>query len=311
MEHQLKVIQIILGYVQIVDILIAAYLYKAYGKNKLYLYTFILWVGSFLSLTSDYAFGSTPGPRHVLFSSTWDLLCSFSIIQIMSMLFAISIPWKKILTINSILIFSSVVMCLLKVETFYMYSLPIVLAVTWPVIFVCLKSFKKASAINRFYIIITLTWAIHYLDYPFLRPLTDLEFSIFGFSFALLLTYLTSLLIPVVINQNIYSNMAEALNKKLAFKNAELESSKMSVLESEKRFATASASLSFVRNIKQYLKNISLSHKVRDDFYQKHHDPKKINPTYSEDLNHFHESIKTSQSSVESISKLIQSISKP
>ena len=93
---------------------------------------------------------------------------------------------------------------LVGVTSFLVLSAIISIGVTAPVFITSFGVFKNLregkvsgiSIIDYIFLGVIVVWALHFLDYPFLRPLEDLKFSIFGFSFALFLTYLTSILIP-------------------------------------------------------------------------------------------------------------------
>ena len=308
MENQLKTIQFILGSIQIIDIIVSMFLYFTYGKNKLYLYAFFLWIGSFFFFLTDFGLGPVSGEKHVMFSFSWNLLCAFSITRIISTLFNVSLDWKYTLRINAFLITLSAILCMSDINDFWIYSLPMVIAISWPVLYLAFIAFKKARKIDRFYLLASMTWALHNLDYPFLRPLNHLEFSIFGFSFALILTYLMSILVPVVINQSIYRNINDILDQKLAEKTSELELSRKKMIESEKMAALSTLSIGFAHEIKNPLNIISASNAIGEQFSTDYSNPSKLNEFYSEDLTHMQEAVQDSKTAVDRVSKLIQSI---
>ena len=91
------------------------------------------------------------------------------------------------------------------------------------------------------------------MDYPFLRPLADLKFSIFGFSFALILTYLTSILLPVLINRRIHLELNDTLEDKLIKKNSELDKAQEQIIAREKLASLGALAAGIAHEIKNPL----------------------------------------------------------
>ncbi|MAX66820.1 MAG: hypothetical protein CME66_07765 [Halobacteriovoraceae bacterium] len=117
------------------------------------------------------------------------------------------------------------------------------------------------------FLLTVLIWGIHYLDYPFLRPLENLKFSIFGFSFALLLTYLTSIILPVVINRRIYLYLNDTLEEKLQAKSLELKKAQEHMVAKEKLASLGALSAGIAHEIKNPLNIIKSSTYVIRKFY--------------------------------------------
>jgi two-component system NtrC family sensor kinase len=129
-------------------------------------------------------------------------------------------------------------------ENFALVALPISVSATGPIfvalyfVFKKLKDKKfKISIVDKAFLLTSTIWGLHFLDYPFLRPIVDLKFSFFGFLFAILLTYLLSILIPVVINKRIYLNINDLIMDQLDVRTKELARAQR-IISKQERLAT-------------------------------------------------------------------------
>ncbi len=119
------------------------------------------------------------------------------------------------------------------VNDFLYIGLPISLVMAVPMFLALYKTYKKnLSARVKFgkidyaFLITTGLWMIHFINYPFLRPLEDLRYSIGGYSVALILTYITSIFLPIVVTKNagVYSSEADTQSELLLKAEQELVS---------------------------------------------------------------------------------------
>lgn len=219
MNETLKLLILILASIQIFDIILAIVLYYLYRKNSQYKHSIFLWIGMLMFCLSD-AFLGKFSIKHVYFSYGFLYLSSLSLAQIVGVQFKLNIPYKKYS-----LFFVTSYFCSLCLYLAFSISLSISAAllsisITVPIFHTCYRAVKSEyeplnSQTNKWLLCISILWGVHFFDYPLLRPLENLEFSIVGFSIVLLFTYITSILVPIVINHNLYLKMKVKLQNKL------------------------------------------------------------------------------------------------
>jgi signal transduction histidine kinase len=260
MSETLKLLILILGSIQIFDILIAVSLYVIYQRNQDYKCAIFIWIGMFLFFISDYLLG-TASILHPFISYSFAGVTSIAMGRLVATHYDIKYSTKKFCIIFVLLYTISVVLFFFGIRSFLLLSLVISIGVFSPVLYSCSialnKLYKKSisgkSYMDYVFVITILIWGIHFLDYPFLRPLAGIEFSLFGFSFALILTSITSILVPVVVNQNIYVNLNETLESKLKAKEAELNQAQIQIIAKEKLASLGSLSSGIAHEIKNPL----------------------------------------------------------
>lgn len=277
----LNTLLIILGTLQLIDVLIMIALYYIFNQSPMYKYGIFLWLGMNLLFISDYLLG--PVSRlHPLFSFSFILITGFYLAKLLASIYEIELNFKKFLLLD-IVCYSLAVLAYFMGLSFEWIAFPISIGIVSPLIYSIYSTVKRrvgsyeTSAVEKAYIMILLIWAIHFLDYPFLRSLSDERVSIFGFSLALFLTYCSSILIPVVINKKIHLNFQEYLNSKILEKERELERSKEQIWISEKLATVGTMTAGVAHEIKNPLFVINnsvqlveeLNDEIMDDLKQK------------------------------------------
>ncbi len=274
MAETLNLLTFILGAVQVVDILIALGLYFVYNKNTDYLYVLLLWVGMCLTFMTDSYLGSFSA-KHVFFSSIFAGFSGVALTQLVSRHYKVESSLLKHLKYLFFGYLTSVISFSLGIRNLTFLAFIICLSYLVPLfltLFAAYKNikkmkFKKITMMDYVFLLTVLIWGIHYLDYPFLRPLENLKFSVFGFSFALLLTYLTSIILPVVINRRIYLYLNDTLEEKLQVKSAQLKKAQEHMIAKEKLASLGALSAGIAHEIKNPLNIIKSSTYVIRKFY--------------------------------------------
>ncbi|MBD64589.1 MAG: hypothetical protein CME62_05255 [Halobacteriovoraceae bacterium] len=267
MDHTfLSVLLIVLGCVQLCDIFVSLTLYRIYNKNTDYLCATIIWCGAFIFFTSDVLLGEI-GPAQLYFSFIFAGLSSIALGELTARLFELSYSWRKKLGFLILCYFLSVLFYLLGFREFWFLGAIIGVGVTAPQFYVFWQGVKKIKhakksekentseikSVDRLFLVIVFLWGIHLLDYPFLRPLTDIRFSVFGFSFALFLTYCASVLFPVMVNHKIYLQLTSLLSSQLDETSKQLDVAQQEVINKEKLAMVGTLTAGIAHEIKNPL----------------------------------------------------------
>lgn len=287
MQNTLTLLTTILGSIQIIDIMISLGLYFIYQKNRDYLLVAGVWFGMCLMFLTESYLGDL-APSHIYFSYSFTGITGIFLGELVSKHYSVSYQRNNfiILLISCLLI--SGILNLIGVSNFTFLSFIVSVGVVSPVIYSIVLTFihhfnKKGVALytlDYFFLFVVIVWAIHLLDYSFLRPLSDMRFSIFGYSFALGITYLTSILLPVMVNRRIYLNFSENLEISLHDKNLQLIKAQSQIIAREKLASLGALTAGIAHEIKNPLNIIQNGALLINQFVS--HDMKK----YQEELVH-------------------------
>lgn len=120
---------------------------------------------------------------------------------------------------------------------FWAKSLPIALAVAAPQLYWAYRALRgkadKSSALIKLFACVLLANGLHFLDYPFLRPIP--EMAVVGYSVVIATTMLFGILLPCIINNFLAGLLANKLRN-------EIESHKATELELESALIAAERS---------------------------------------------------------------------
>jgi len=228
--HLLNILIIVFVGVQLLSVVISFLLYKSQNKDKLYLHAAWVSLGLFLFSTSDYLLG--PASKfHPIFSFAFLLISSTNMTYILEKHYDVKVIKPIHIYVGAYLWAILTVLVLLGfIESFLLTSLPISIVMASPMLLVLNKIRLLVSSVKVslqkidicFMGVMTL-WILHFFDYPFLRSMKELDFSIMMFSIGLILTYLTFVLLPIIIkNKIIFENQLQDKKDSL-FEKAEHE----------------------------------------------------------------------------------------
>lgn len=244
----IKTLLIFYGSAIVINIALMAMLWSK-SRDRLYLYSIYLWVGTLGNFILQAVFD-----RHhlsmVLSFSTY-FFCSSMLAKMLANTASFQSKQKMY---NNIFFAGLALSVLLNftVNSFTITALPTAIGVAFPMLhsvyFYRLNVKEKASLSNLFSAIVFLN-ALHFLDYPFLRPLP--EMAAFGFSFAFLLVIAMSVFIPIYTSKALsdrhLKNLLTEVNRRK---------------ESEKRLSKAKEDAEIATRVKsEFLAN--MSHEIR------------------------------------------------
>ncbi|MFT6630618.1 MAG: signal transduction histidine kinase [Bacteriovoracaceae bacterium] len=283
MADTLKILTLVLGSIQIVDIFVSLGLYYAYDKNSDYLWMVFTWFGMSLFFITDTILGSV-SLDHIFNSYIFAGITGVSMGEIIARQYGVPYSWKKASLWFLTLVMISFILKIFGVTEFWFLGLLVGLGVVVPVLYSLFYAFEnikkmhptRRSGIDYIFMVTLFVWVIHFLDYPFLRPMENLRISIFGFSFALILTYLTSILLPVVVNRRFLLGLNDTLEGKLVLRTQQLNKAQTQIIAREKLASLGSLAAGIAHEIKNPLNIIKngaflLSNYVNKDLKEYHH----------------------------------------
>ena len=260
MEDLLYHLILILGVIQLIDIFISIGLYFAYDKNTDYLAVLLIWVGNFGLFMGDYLLGPI-SLNHIYLSYAYAGLTGLAMGELISRHYNIPFKLKNYIFLFLGLYILSISLRSLFLKDFTILGLIVSIGIVSPVLVNVHKAIlklrerphKTKTVMDYVFLFTVLAWGIHFLDYPFFRPLDDLRYSIFGFSFNIVLTYLTSVLLPVVVNRRIHMDLNNLMAKKLGQKSDELNSAYEQIIAKERLASLGTLSAGIAHEIKNPL----------------------------------------------------------
>ncbi|MDH5324617.1 MAG: ATP-binding protein [Gammaproteobacteria bacterium] len=182
------------------------------NRNKLHSYGILLWTGVFLNFIVQGIFDQSSLAMVAGFSTY--IIVSVALAKIVAETAAIKLPFKFYYTAFALLAFLSVAL-FYSGFGFTGVALPVALAVAIPMLHSSIVGFRaaKSNAMVKVYLVILTLNALHFLDYPFLRPIP--EMAIVGFSLAFLFLIVLSIYLPIFTTKNISDTYAKALEEEI------------------------------------------------------------------------------------------------
>lgn len=265
MQQTLQTLLSVLAAVQIGDIIIALILYFIYGRRFEYLLVIFMWLGMLCFFLMDGYLGTEPTIYHIYFSYVFSGTTGIAFGEILKRLYGIKYSWHLYFLFAVICYSVSLGFALLGKGNFTFLAVLVSAGVTLPVFsatYQVLKLKDSLQFLDKFFLTVIVLWGIHFLDYPFLRPDTDITLSIFGFGLALFLTYLSSVLIPVILNRHIYNQFTSELEFQLQDQSSKLRVAQEQIIARENLANLGALSAGIAHEIKNPINIIMNSSQV-------------------------------------------------
>jgi|GEM_PF-5772006 len=198
----------------------------------------IIWVSQFFFFLATYLFGKSKIEYELFFGFSLNFFTCIGLIMLLVRFYAIKVNFKMFYYFAGFCLVLSLALFKLT-DYFEIYAFPIALSISTPLLVTLFKIYKQKKVVltnklDYFFLGLMLVWAIHYLDYPFLRHL-DVPFApIAGYTLAITLVYLLSIVIPVKVNMAVNDKFNKELKIKVEEKTKELRSAQSQLIQSEK-----------------------------------------------------------------------------
>ncbi len=243
----LKPLLLVYSVTIVVNFVLMLTLWKTSGK-KLYLYAMGLWAGVFANFLLQGIFDQN-APVMILSFATY-YVCSLIFAKIMELTTEIKIPYSLYHGVFAVALISMPIAFQMELN-FTEMSLPVAIAVAFPMLHTAILGFFKLehNPMAKVYASLLLLNGLHFLDYPFLRPLP--EMAVLGFSLAFVLTIMLSVFLPIYTSKIISERYAKLLQKEI---DEHLETEKHLRLAKDKAIAADKAKTEFLNNISHELR---------------------------------------------------------
>lgn len=210
----LKPLLFVYSGVMVVNVLLMALLWRFF-KEPLYKYGIWLWLSMLANFVlqgvlEQFQLGS------VLAFSTY-YLCAFFLVKIFEHTSELSIRYTFYHVVFGVGLLLSVTLHVMGFG-FTAVSLPCAIAIAVPMIYSGGRALKNRGVppLVRLFGVILVVNGLHFLDYPFLRPIP--EMALFGFSLALVLMIVLSIYLPVFISKTTSDRYARKLSDEIALR---------------------------------------------------------------------------------------------
>ncbi|MAZ49563.1 MAG: hypothetical protein CME65_13465 [Halobacteriovoraceae bacterium] len=272
MQQTLQTLLLVLAAVQVGDIVIASILYFIYGRRVEYLLVILMWLGMLLMFIMDGILGSDSSIYHIYFSYIFSGMTGITFGEILKRLYGIKYSWLLYFLVALICYALSLGLALIGNGAFVFLAALVSAGITLPVfvsVYRVIKTQKNLQFLDKFFLSVIFLWGVHFLDYPYLRPDTNISLSIFGFALALFLTYLSSVLIPVILNRHIYNQFTLDLEKQLKDQKLKLKFAQEQIIARENLANLGALSAGIAHEIKNPINIILNSSQVLSNFIEK------------------------------------------
>lgn len=210
----LQVLLIIYVSLSLIEITLMLSFHFLYNRKGYYKTAVGIWAGIFLSFLGDGLVTKYLGPVNHIFALPLISITTYSLAKLAGDIYEFSIPFRKFALFSAVTWIASVVLHYGFHASFTTASLVACLGVTAPCFTAGYKIFRSRQAlsiVDKLFATVCIAESIHILDYPFLRPIESA--AVFGFSFALILMYFASKLVPIVIDRRLSEDLQTRLMK--------------------------------------------------------------------------------------------------
>lgn len=191
-----------------INIFISGIFYLFNRTKIIYTHYLVFWSGALLSFLGQGLVQNHPQFMPLAFSVT--ALSNYSLCRLIELITGVdsSVSVRKFLGS----IFLSILVCLAisGYTPFWLFSLPIIVAILFPLIRVvisCGKQFYQLTLSARMFLFVNLILIFHQLDFPFLR--TNEDFAPIGFIIATIYSLIFGMIAPIAISEKIEREQIE------------------------------------------------------------------------------------------------------
>lgn len=183
-----------------------------FNKRDVFLYGLALWAGNLVNFVLQGIFSENTLLMVASFSSYY--VCSLILAKILEFTTDLKLPFAVYHAIFAVAAVTTLTMHGLDYG-FTAVAIPAAIAVAVPMIHASLRCLSAGGQqyMAKIYAVILLLNALHFLDYPFLRPLP--EMAIIGFSLAFGFMILLSIYLPIFTTKNISDRYAMLLEEEI------------------------------------------------------------------------------------------------
>jgi signal transduction histidine kinase len=247
------------GCLSLTNLVLMTGLHFFHDRQGYYKTAALIWLGIVLSYIGDGYLVSIGSNLMHIFGLPLMTISMYYFAKLSSSLYRFELPFKKIQIFIVVTWIIGSLSYLIPGVGFEASSFLICLGIALPGAMAGYKIFQsttKTSLIDKFFGAVLLTQTAHIMDYPFLRLHEGA--AVYGFSFAISLIYLLSLLIPIVINQRLSADVNETLESKVQERTKELLQARENLVSSAKMSALGEMTGSIAHEINNPLAVIKL-----------------------------------------------------
>jgi signal transduction histidine kinase len=210
----LNVLLILYGALAFIDILLMLTLHLFHDRRGYYLTAMWLWIGVLISFLAEGAVAALYGQAYHLFGISFMYITTWTMAKLTAEFYKVDVPLRKLTRIFAGLWLVAVFMHFILKAPFTLTAAVICIGIVLPIGAAAISLFRaqrRLNIIDRAFVGVMIAEGLHLLDYPFLRNIE--KAAVFGFSLGLFLTYIVSILVPVLINQRLGEDLNDTLIK--------------------------------------------------------------------------------------------------
>lgn len=241
----------IYGFILLLSAVFTFFLFLAYKEHLLKLLLYF-WLSGLVSFVAQGALNSADAFGFLAFAT--HALSIFFLLKIYYVLSGLKLPVQKYGLILMLGLVSSLIGFSLGVDFVFSSSF-LCLSIVYIFVESIIKITKKNSdPLVRGLSLLLLLNALHFADYPFIRPNPDM--AIFGFSIALGFYFIYSIYIPLFIIKKTSDNYSTALEQQVSARTYELNNANEMLSLTNNELVSSNKSLELVTKENQMLLNI-------------------------------------------------------
>lgn len=224
MDNNLKILLLIYSIILIVNAVSSFVMWKQ-NKDKLYLIAYFIWISCLINFALQAIFQGFDTKMLLAYST-------YLVVSVLIMRFFFEslkqidsgyIKKEKAITVISLFLIILGLTFQVAVKNYFLSSIIVSIGISIPMFFTCIAIYglkeKRTNSVTSFGFLILIN-ALHFLDYPFLRPYP--ETAVAGYTIALLILFSMSIFIPAFIVHQLTTSYSSKLEKEVENKTKEL-----------------------------------------------------------------------------------------